>query len=110
MYQQQQYQQPGYQQPPAMGYQQQQPYQQQQAYPQQQQQPYMQAPAPQVVMVQQNEPQGNCPSCKKGMMHKGRKWGCWTCLVCLFCLPGLCCKCAWHKRMKCVNCSHTVVL
>ena len=49
-------------------------------------------PQPQIVI---NNSKGSAPV--EYVME--RKCTCWTCIVCLFCLPGLCCDCAWDKKM-----------
>lgn len=86
-------------------------------------QPMMMAPQPMMMqqpmqMQQQQQPQivinnnddndGDCPNCKRGVMVAEKAWGCWTCLVCMVCLPGLLCDCAWGTKRKCLSCAHEV--
>eukprot|EP00347_Sterkiella_histriomuscorum_P017532 403348980 len=69
------------------------------------------APAPQVVIVQQqstHQSKHTCPKCNKNAFFKVRKYGLWTCVVCWCCSPYLCMKCAWYPHRICAACGHKV--
>ena len=72
--------------------------------------PVHKAPPQPATYAQQPAAGGACPACNKGQLVSARRCTVWTWIVACWCTCGLCCDCAWGRKMVCVSCGHTVNL